>query len=383
MVDLALTAQEAVAFRARAHRLDGRLPAETPLADAASVALPDYPKGAALRGLAIRRSAVDPGALDEALEQGTLVRAMSLRGTTHVFAEADSSVFMTAVLPTPSEERAVRDALGSAWLSIEGVGIDAIGALALVTDQIGAVVADERPRNKGAISEALHGRVPDGLEPWCERCQAQHVPEQVFRFAVIAAGVRFAGDGADLVAGEAPDLSEHAAARTALVRRFLGAYGPASVRAFADWSGLGQAEAKASFSALRAEVVKVRLDGKPALALADDVERLRSPASIEGVRLVPAGDAFLQQRDRSTLVSDPAQRRLLWRPAGAPGLVLVTGAAAGTWRHKQAGSRLAVTVELWVTLSPDQRAEVETEAALLAAAQGFEPSRIELTITGS
>jgi hypothetical protein len=375
-----VTAEQAVAFRVVAHGLDRRRPADTPLADVARLALPDYPRGAALRGLGIRRAGVDADTLGEALAQGTMVRAMSLRGTAHVFAESDRSVFTTAVLPAPGQARATQEALGPAWPSIESSGVAAVDALALVTQEIAAVAADRRPRTKGAISEALHGRLPDGLELWCERCGARHVPEQLFRLAAIAAGVRFVDDGAELVASDTPDLADHAGARAELVRRFLGAYAPTTARAFAEWSGLGPAEAKASLTALDDEVVPVRLDGQPALALADDVERLRSRAVSTGVRLVPAGDAFLHQRDRATLVSDPARRRRLWRPAGAPGLVLVDGAPGGTWRHKQTGHRLTIEVEAWITLPPRQRADIEAEAASLAATQGLDPTHMEIAI---
>lgn len=381
MTDLTMTAEEAVAFRVAAHGLDRRRPAETPPAELARVALPDYPKGAALLGLAARRAGVVTGTIGEALAEGTLVRAMSLRGTTHVFAEADTAVFTTAVLPTPGSARAIQDALGPVWTSIESSGIGAGDAVALVTEQIAAVVGDGRPRSKGDISEALHGRLPDGLELWCERCQVRHVPEQLFRLAVIAAGVRSVDDGTELAGRGAPDLSEHGEARAELVRRFLGAYAPVSARAFAEWSGLGPSEAKASLAALGDEVVTVHLDEQPVLALAADVERLRSPADVTGVRLVPAGDAFLHQRDRATLVGDPAQRRSLWRPAGAPGLVLVDGRPAGTWRHKQAGHRLTVDMEPWARLSPARRADVEAEAAQVATTLALDPDRTRLTIT--
>jgi hypothetical protein len=378
---LALTAAQAVAFRVAAHGLDRRRPAETPLADVSRLALPDYPRGAALRSLGIRRAGVHADTLGQALAQGSLIRAMSLRGTTHVFAETDSSVFTTAALPTPGLAQAIEEALGPAWSSIESSGMAAVDALTLVSEEIAAVVADRRPRTKGPISEALHGRLSDGLEPWCARCRAHHVPEQLFRLAVIAVGVRFVDDGSELVAGGAPDLSNHAVARGELFRRFLGAYAPASARAFAEWTGLGYAETKAALAALDDEIVKVRLDGQPALALAADVERLRSPTAPTGVRLVPAGDAFLHQRDRATLVGDPARRSSLWRPAGAPGLVLADSVPVGTWRHKQTAHRLAVNIEAWTTLTARQRAGIEAEAASLAATQGPDQTRMQIAVT--
>lgn len=373
-----------MAFRLSAHGLHRRRPAGTPLGDLVPVALPDYPPGAALRSLGVRRTEVQADSLVVALDGGALVRAPSLRGTTHVFATADTPVFTTAVLPAPGDEVAARGALGSAWAQIDGSGFSAIESVALVTEAVAGVVADGRSRTKGALSEALHEHVPDALEPWCERCQANHVPEQLFRLALIRAGVWFAGDGSTYVASPVvPNVSDRPSALVELARRFLSAYAPATSRAFAEWSGLDASEAKAAVSALGDEIIEVRLDGKPALAHAADAEQLQSPTPPTGVRLVPAGDPFLHQRDRATLVADPARRRSLWRPAGAPGLVLAGGVPAGTWRHKRSGKRLVVSVEPWMTLAKPQRSAIDEEARLLAATQGHPPDQVHVTIPDS
>jgi Winged helix DNA-binding domain len=380
----AVTADQAVAFRVAAHGLRDRRPGSTPLAEMAWLALPDYPRGAALRALAARRADVHAGDIGAAIADGTLVRALSLRGTTHVFAATDRPVYTTAVLPASTVASALEEALGSARPAVEASGTTAAEALALVTEGIVAVLAGGGRATKGTISEALHGQVPAPLEPWCARCRAHHVPEQLFRLAAIASGAQFVGEGAELVAGPRPDLAGHAAGRADLVRRFLRAYAPASVQGFADWSGVSPTEARSAVAALDDEVVELHLDGQPGrvLALAIDLERLRSPSAIEGLRLVPAGDPFLHQRDRATLVPDPALRRLLWRPAGAPGLVLVDGRPSGTWRHTQRGRRLSVVVEPWVGLTAGHRREVEGEAANLAACQGLDQTRVELTVAG-
>jgi hypothetical protein len=165
-----------------------------------------------------------------------------------------------------------------------------------------------------------------------------------------------------------PALAGHAAARAELVRRFLGAYAPAPARAFAEWCGLGPAEAEASIAAVAAgdEIVEVRLDGRRALALAADLLHLEHPPAVTGVRLVPAGDPFLNQRDRATLLPDPEHRRQLWRPAGAPGLVLVDGVPAGIWRQRRDKDRPVFTVELWRgPPDPELASALDEEAGLL------------------
>jgi hypothetical protein len=371
---------DAVAFRVAAHGLDRRRSPRS-LATVARTALPDYPKGAAQRSLAARCSDVVADTLDSALVAGTLVRAYSLRGSTHVFAGRDAAVYTAGVLPTPGDEQAARAALGSSWQVLQEVGVPAVEGLERVTDEIVDVVADGLPRPKGAISAALHGRLPDGWEPWCQRCGAHHTPDLLFRLASIAAGLRFAPDGTELVAGPRPNLADHAAARAELVRRFLAAYAPVPARAFAEWCGLGSDEAAASVEALEDEIMEVRVGHRPALALAADEKRLRRPPAVEGVRLVPAGDPFLNQRDRETLLPVQEHRRQLWRPAGAPGLVLIDGNPAGIWRHKLHKDRLVVTAQLWSTSRRGRSAPaIEEEAAILATAQAVAPDRLTVEI---
>ena len=371
-VTVAVSAEQAVAFRAASHGLTAGSPrpAVSPaaLAAAARAALPDYPRGATLRALAARCSGVRADTLAHALAGGTLVRALSLRGTAHVFAADDLAVFTVGALPTPGDEAATQAALGSAWPTFSTLGVAAVDALATVASTLGEVAADGKARTKGELSEALHDRLADGWEPWCERCGAHHVPDQLFRLAAVAAGLRYADDGPTMVAGASPpasaDPAEHAAARAELVRRFLHAYGPAPAKAFAEWTGLGAKEATASFAALGDEVVEVRLDGTRTAVLATDVPALTSPPTepVRRTHLLAAGDPFLQQRDRATLVPDPARRKELWRPAGAPGLVLVDGRPAGTWRHKEDKGTTVVTVDLWDPPAGDLSPALHDEA---------------------
>jgi hypothetical protein len=352
---LELKSDEAVAFRLAAMGLDRRRSVRS-IARAATTALPDYPRGAAARALAARCDGVDAETLPEALAKGTLVRSLSLRRTTHVFAADDNAVYTVGTLPTQAK-KAEAD------------------KVARITDEIADVMSDRVARSRGALSEALHGRVPAGWEPWCARCKADHVPDDLFRLAVVTAGLRFAGDGTELTVGDRPDLSDEAAvteARSELVRRFLHAYAPAPSRSFAEWCGIEPSEARESFSALGDEIVDVRLDGKKAAALDADIQALgdATAGAVEGVRLIPAGDAFLQQRDRATLIADGDHRKKLWKPAGAPGLVLVDGMAAGVWRQKQAKDHLDVTAELWTGKRTDKRlsSALHDEAVALAAA---------------
>jgi hypothetical protein len=113
--------------------------------------------------------------------------------------------------------------------------------------------------------------------------------------------------------------------------------------------------------------------------LADDADMLDDPPTASGARLLPAGDPFLAQRDRATLLPDKTAQRAVWRPAGAPGLVMVTGHPVGTWRARGAGSQLEVTVDPFTKLSDRQRTAIEQEAERVAPFRGREDATVTFT----
>ena len=83
------------------------------------------------------------------------------------------------------------------------------------------------------------------------------------------------------------------------------------------------------------------------------------------MRLLPPYDAYLDQRDRETLVPDTARHRQIWAILGNPGGLLVDGDLVGTWRPQKKGKRLTITVAAFSRLPSGARAEIEAEAALL------------------
>src|ERR687892_1634542 len=384
-----VAAEQAVAFRVAAHRLDERRPSGDPigaLVDAAAVcAVQDTPPGNAGVALAARVDRLTPPALEGGLfHERSLIRMLGPRGAAYVAPRRDATVFGPGSLA--SDEDSLREQLAGSWPPIEEAGWTAREALAEVLGVVAAVLADGELRTKGQLSEALHGQLPAELEPWCEVCDVHHVPEQLLRLAGVAGvfcygwpwGTRQTLVGADVWLG-GPFGGDVPAARRELVRRFVHAYGPVTPRHFAAWTGVGVAEARQRFLELDAGLVEVKLDGSVAWLLADDVEVLNDPPTASGARLLPAGDPFLAQRDRATLLPDKAVQRAVWRPVGSPGLVLVTGHPMGTWRARGAGGRLEVTVDPFAKLNDRQRTAIEHEADLVAPFRGRDHAVVTFT----
>jgi hypothetical protein len=160
-----------------------------------------------------------------------------------------------------------------------------------------------------------------------------------------------------------PEIEPHEARRE-LARRYLHIFGPATSEAFSTWAGIADAEAQATFDALRRSLTAVRTPIGDAWILARDEPIFRTPPDPPAAaRLLPSGDTYYLQwgAGRELLVPDAGQRAELWTSRVWPGAVLVGGEIVGTWRRAQAD----VSIQFWRRLTRIEREAVEAEAQSL------------------
>jgi len=147
-----------------------------------------------------------------------------------------------------------------------------------------------------------------------------------------------------------------------IIRRYLGAFGPASVREIADWGGVPHAKlvpvlAQMSLRHFRDEKGKDLIDlPKAPLPDAD------TPAP---VRFLPTWDATLLVHARRTQILPERYRPLVFNtrtPHSVP-TFLIDGAVAGTWRVD--GGR--VELKPFEPIPRSVKREVDDEAERLAA----------------
>jgi len=155
-----------------------------------------------------------------------------------------------------------------------------------------------------------------------------------------------------------------------LLRRFLRCYGPATPGDFADWTWINAAEARRRFTELAEELQEVSWDGPTGSVLREDVDVLCGALPPSGVRLLPPNDPYLLTRDRATLIPDPAKRKVVWPPLGAPGTLTVDGEIVATWRSQKKGSVLRVQISYFDHPNAKTVALIEQEAQLLAQLHG-------------
>jgi hypothetical protein len=367
-----------LAFRLAGHHLDRRLPPGSLLEAAAACGVQDSPPGSAALALHARVGELAPADVDRALAQDrTLLAVWSLRLAPCLVPTVDTAVFTAGVLP--GDEASLRAAMPGPAAALGRVGVTLTEAVE-ATVAAAREVLDGRELTKGELSGEVSSRLPDALTPWCEPCQAHHVPETVFR-ALGPHGVAClaprTGNTAVLVRTDqwldaaTPAARDPELARAELVRHYLRCYGPSTPGHLAKWAGIGSADARRSWRLVEPELAEVTLEGGGrAWLLEADGARLASPPAARGVRLLPPSDPYLALRDRDTLLPDRALQRRVWRPIGSPGVVLLDGRMVGTWRPRKQGRRLTLTVEPFERLALPARDAIQTEAERAAPHRG-------------
>ena len=345
-------------------------PADPPadsLADTAvlDIGVQDTGPDGGLWALAIR--GVDVAALPTEY----LVTAWTLRGAPHLYRRADLPSVAAAVEPFSDADAGRR--IFDAAKPLKAAGITNLAALDTVAAAMREIVT--APMVKGELSTRLTATMDPPYLRFCRPCNATHMYEMPFRLAALRAGLELQAGTSPPVLAPVPGFRRAPTAdeRHDVVRAYLRLLGPATPKDVATYLDAPLKDVRARWPA---DAVEVSVDGEPRWALAADLDRLAAGPA-QTVRLLGPYDLFLQARDRSLLVDDPARAKVLWPVLGRPGAVLVDGDIAGTWRPRQSGGRLTVTVEPWAGLTAARRAAVAEQAERLAAYRRVRLSGVE------
>ncbi len=360
----------ALAYRVRAVELD-RDPAVGDHGDPVGlgpldVGIQDTPPGSARLSLATRLGAgADP------LADVGVGLAWSMRASPHVHRAADLSRVADALWPLTDRDAVNRLVTGGRGLassdlaSLDGFAVAVAGMAEVVTG----------PMTKGEASALLTEHLPDELSGFCEPCGSVHVYEMVFRSAALPAGIGLVAGTRPLTLAPIPDWpgsSPDRGATADLLRSFFARLGPATAAEAAAFVGSTRTEVEVD-DVWPDGLVEVTVDGRPAWFTEDELDELLAadPADLTGlVRLLAPGDPLLKGGDRELLVPDPAHRKQLFRVLNNPGALLVGVEIGGSWKAKQSGRRLALTVTPFSKLTAATRRAVDRQAELVAAVRG-------------
>ena len=289
-------------------------------------------------GLWARLEGLGRDSVTRALERRTLVQATLMRNTIHVVSRRDYWPLVIAI----REER-------RAWSrSVQKTDERRLRRAALRLERFLA----DGPRRQRELEKAGLWLPGIGLWTWLVRVPPAGTWE---RRRADLFGL------AEEWVGPEPELPE-VEARMQLVRRYLGAFGPAPVADIGHWAGM------------RAGALAEAVDGMTLRRFRDESGRglvdlprapLPSADTAAPVRFLPTWDATLLVHARRTGILDEEHRKRIFHVQNPQSerTFLVDGKVAGAWRYENGRVRL----EPFGRLTRSVRLELEEEAERLAA----------------
>ena len=277
--------------------------------------------------------------LTRALERRTVVQATLMRGTIHIVSRRD--YWPLAV--------AIRAPQRDWWLRVQNPRPHEAD-LERRAEKLRALLADG-PRRHDELVEVV-GRSWELACPWVELVRVPPSGTWEKRRAhLFQTAERWVG----------PEDVEVAPALDQLVRRYLGAFGPASRRDIALWAGVKPGDIAPALERLTLRRFRDESGGELL-----DVARapLPAPETPAPVRFLPTWDAVLLVHARRTGVLPEEHRARIFstKTPQSVATFLVDGAVAGTWRLDDGRIRW----ESFRRLDARIRSEVEEEAERLA-----------------
>jgi len=282
-------------------------------------------------GLWCRLAGFQPEDLAGLLTSRRVVRIALMRSTIHLVSARDCLTFRPLIQP----------ALDRSLPAIFGARLAGLDTSALAA--AGRALVDAEPRTFSELGRLLAADWPGYDASALARGVRTLVPlVQVPPRAVWGAAGQARHTSAEAWLGRSPDPAPPA---EALIARYLGAFGPASVADVQTWSGLTRLGEVVD--RMRPALRTFRDEQGRELFDLPDAPR-PDPGTPAPVRLVAEFDNLvLSHADRTRVISDEARQRRNTPNGIFPGMVLVDGFVTGAWRITRSRGAAVLTVELF------------------------------------
>ena len=306
-------------------------------------------------GLWSRLGGFRPEDLAALLTDRRAVRIALMRGTIHLVSARDCLPLRRLVQPVL--ERGLRGAFGKQLAGVDPAAVAAAGR----------ELVESEPMTFSRLGDALAGHWPDHPPAALAQAVRAYVPlVQVPPRAVWGRAGQSAHTSAEHWLGLAAEQDPADPERdtlAGLVTRYLAAFGPATARDVAAWSGL--TGLRAVMDQLRPSLVTFRDEQGAELFDLPSAPRPGEEAPAP-VRLAAEFDnLLLSHADRSRVIQAENLKRFYTINGIFPGAVLIDGFVAGMWRLARTKSTATLTVELFG--STRERAQVAREAERMLA----------------
>jgi hypothetical protein len=148
-----------------------------------------------------------------------------------------------------------------------------------------------------------------------------------------------------------------------MVLRYLGAFGPASVKDAQSWSGLRRL--REVFERLRPRLIALRNEGGRELFDLPEAPR-PDPDTPAPARFVAAFDnLILSHADRTRIVADEHRKAIASRNGMVPATFLVDGFVRGTWKTARDRRKTTLSIEPFEPLTMRNREALAEEGERL------------------
>jgi hypothetical protein len=287
----------------------------------------------------------DAAQLSELLERRAAVRIALMRSTIHLAPARDARLLRPLVqdLIARATERswgAGADGVDRAELAAAGRAL--VEAQPRTFAQLGALLAERWPHaDRAALAQQVRAHVPLVQVPprglWGRSGAAAHTSLEAWL-----------GDGADDGRRDPDDAAGE------LVRRYLAAFGPASVADMQKWSGLTRLAG--AFERLRGELVTFA-DAETGRQLFDLPGAPRPPADTPvAPRLVgPFDNLVLSHADATRVLPAEHRPKVMTQNGLIAGMVLIDGFVAGSWRIEATKQRATLAVATFASKAYTKR----------------------------
>jgi hypothetical protein len=303
-----------------------------------------------------RIAGFDPARLDRAFATGSIVKSTLMRITLHAVDAADYPAFQEAMQTTLRAAR-LHDR------RFKRTGLSSADADALIPEVLKFAA---QPRTNAEAEAWLDERLGETPKPGVWWALRQYGP---FLHAPTGGPWSF-GPRPSYVGAPKPLRDRPADAMPRLVRRYLEAFGPASVQDIAQFGLLYVPLTRAALASLAGELVS--FEGPTGTELFDVAGGLLPPEDVPAPpRLLGMWDSvLLAYKDRSRIIPPEYRRRVLQSNGDTLPTLLVDGYVAGVWRPVDGG----IEASAFHALPDAAWAGLETEAeALLAFLARREP----------
>jgi Winged helix DNA-binding domain len=313
-------------------------------------------------GLWTRLKNFHPDELERLILERRTVRIALMRNTVHLVSARDCLALRPLMQPvfdrTLYSTRANR-------AHLEGIDIEALVAA-------GRALLEERPRTAKELGELLKEQWPERDPASLARAIRHLVPlVQVPPRGLWGKSGPAAHTTAEAWLGcpldPAPSLEE-------TILRYLGAFGPATIKDVQTWSGLSRLAEVIERLRERLRIFRDE-SGKELFDVPD--APLPDPDTPAPPRFLPEFDnLILSHADRTRVIADEHRKAIASKNGMVPASVLVDGFVRGTWKTKRSPGKAILEIKPFELLAKEDREALAEEGERLIRFTGAESCEI-------